>query len=109
MNKRQRCSNGNGNCNGNGEVRLCCSYSASGPIGRKLEKSENVEETKRGRGRVEVQVGPSFSSSRPPSIPKQGKFYSQYSPRDSAPQSRDAPPRRDIDIVNEEWGINMFN
>ncbi|KAF6157782.1 hypothetical protein GIB67_038250 [Kingdonia uniflora] len=110
MNKRRRCTNGNGNGNGNGEVRLCCSYSASGPIGRKPEKSENVEETKRSRGRVEVQAGSSFSSSRPPSTPKQDKFYSRCSPRDSAPQSRDTPPRRDTGIANEkEWGINMLN
>ncbi|KAE9603508.1 hypothetical protein Lal_00001787 [Lupinus albus] len=61
--------------------------------------------------RVRVQLSPSpmpFAS--PPSFLKQEKFYPRCTPRNSGPQSRDTPPKRDTGIANEkDWGISLLN
>ncbi|KAF9622249.1 hypothetical protein IFM89_030291 [Coptis chinensis] len=52
----------------------------------------------------------SFVSPRSHGASKQEKFYPRCTPRNSGPQSRDTPPKRDTGIANEkEWGINLVN
>ncbi|KAK6256970.1 hypothetical protein QUC31_000429 [Theobroma cacao] len=41
---------------------------------------------------------------------KQEKFYPRCTPRNSGPQSRDTPPKRDTGIANEkDWGISLLS
>ncbi|MQM11727.1 hypothetical protein Taro_044639, partial [Colocasia esculenta] len=43
-------------------------------------------------------------------VSKQQDFYPRCSSRNTAPQSRDTPPKRDTGIASEkDWGINLLN
>ncbi|KAL8150045.1 hypothetical protein AgCh_006887 [Apium graveolens] len=49
-----------------------------------------------------------FASSRSRLSSKQEKFFPRCTPRNSGPQSRDTPPKRDTGIANEkDWGISL--
>ncbi|KAF8038349.1 hypothetical protein BT93_B1012 [Corymbia citriodora subsp. variegata] len=51
-----------------------------------------------------------FASPQSHFVSKQEKFYPRCTPRNSGPQSRDTPPKRDTGIANEkDWGINLLN
>ncbi|XP_039070048.1 uncharacterized protein LOC120216789 [Hibiscus syriacus] len=51
-----------------------------------------------------------FASAQSRVASKQEKFYSRCTPRNSGPQSRDTPPKRDTGIANEkDWGISLLN
>ncbi|KAL3505476.1 hypothetical protein ACH5RR_035317 [Cinchona calisaya] len=61
--------------------------------------------------RVRIQASPamSFASSQSRFVTKQDKFFPRCTPRNSGPQSRDSPPKRDTGIANEkDWGICLF-
>ncbi|MQM08843.1 hypothetical protein Taro_041701, partial [Colocasia esculenta] len=67
-------------------------------------------EVKKSARRVRMQALPPlpFPSTRPQGASKQEDFYPRCSPRNSAPQSRDTPPKRGI--ANEkDWGIDLLN
>ncbi|XP_042036145.1 uncharacterized protein LOC121782394 isoform X3 [Salvia splendens] len=52
----------------------------------------------------------SFASSKSRFVTKQDKFFSRCTPRNTGPQFRDSPPKRDTGIANEEeWGISLLN
>ncbi|KAG5033751.1 hypothetical protein AAZX31_04G017700 [Glycine max] len=104
---------------GDGAMRCCCSDSVtpirrtSGP-GNGSDKNEEWRfDTKKPPHihRVRVQASPAampFAS--PPSFLKQEKFFPRCTPRNSGPQSRDTPPKRDTGIANEkDWGISLLN
>ncbi|KAL8514957.1 hypothetical protein ACS0TY_013877 [Phlomoides rotata] len=51
-----------------------------------------------------------FASPQSRFVPKQEKFFSRCTPRNSGPQSRDSPPKRDTGIANEkDWGISLLS
>ncbi|XP_056164199.1 protein EARLY STARVATION 1, chloroplastic isoform X3 [Syzygium oleosum] len=51
-----------------------------------------------------------FTRIRSHFVSKQERFYPRCTPRNSGPQSRDSPPKRDTGIANEkDWGINLLN
>ncbi|XP_008791988.2 uncharacterized protein LOC103708710 [Phoenix dactylifera] len=96
----------------------CCSGDAEF---RKLGKGTNaaaekaevrwLEPTKSSR-RVCVKALPAvpFPSHRSRGLSKQQDFYPRCSPRNSGPQSRDTPPKRDTGIASEkDWGINLLD
>ncbi|KAF3446882.1 hypothetical protein FNV43_RR12062 [Rhamnella rubrinervis] len=98
-------------------ISCCCSDSVL-PI-RRARSAKSVEKTeewrldpKKIRRRVRIQASSAlpFASPRAHSISKQEKFYPRCSPRNSGPQSRDTPPKRDTGIANEkDWDISLSN
>ncbi|KAL4579048.1 hypothetical protein LXL04_015183 [Taraxacum kok-saghyz] len=62
--------------------------------------------------KVRAQASPawSFASSQPQLASRHEKFFPRCTPRNSGPQSRDTPPKRDTGIANEkEMGINLLS
>ncbi|ERM96367.1 uncharacterized protein LOC18424299 isoform X1 [Amborella trichopoda] len=60
--------------------------------------------------RIHAMPAQPFTSARPRGAPKQEEFCPRCSPKNSAPQSRDTPPKRDTGIASEkDWGINLLN
>ncbi|XP_059634002.1 protein EARLY STARVATION 1, chloroplastic isoform X1 [Cornus florida] len=100
-----------------GAIR-CCSDSLA-PIRRTTgsgKSPDKVEEwpfdSKKIPRRVRIQATPAlpFASSQSRFVSKQEKFYPRCTPRNSGPQSRDTPPKRDTGIANEkDWGISLLN
>ncbi|CAI9771449.1 unnamed protein product [Fraxinus pennsylvanica] len=99
-----------------GVVKCCCSDSVV-PIrmatgsGKNVEKSEDwrvdMKQSQNSRVRAPAMR---FASHQPRFISKQDKFFPRCSPRNSGPQSRDSPPKRDTGIANEkDWGISLLN
>ncbi|KAH9693761.1 Inactive purple acid phosphatase-like protein [Citrus sinensis] len=93
----------------------CCCSDPVVPI-RSCKSVEKCEEwrfdPKKSSHRSRIQASPSmpFASSQSCSVSKQGKFYPRCTPRNSGPQSRDSPPKRDTGIANEkDWGISLLN
>ncbi|XP_015884176.1 protein EARLY STARVATION 1, chloroplastic [Ziziphus jujuba] len=99
-------------------ISCCCSDSVL-PIrratgtGKSVEKSDEWRfDSKKIRRSVRIQASPALPFASPQSlfISKQEKFYPRCSQRNSGPQSRDTPPKRDTGIANEkDWGINLLN
>ncbi|XP_057435143.1 protein EARLY STARVATION 1, chloroplastic [Lotus japonicus] len=100
-------------------LRCCCSDSVT-PIRRASGAGNGGDRSEEWRldpkknphiHRMRVQASPAampFAS--PPSFLKQEKFYPRCTPRNSGPQSRDTPPKRDTGIANEkDWGISLLN
>ncbi|XP_021732226.1 uncharacterized protein LOC110699044 [Chenopodium quinoa] len=92
-------------------IDCCCSSDA---VVSKKRHGEKREEWRRfdpkkssTNRRVRRQALPSLPFASPPV-----RFHSKprCSPRNSGPQSRDTPPKRDTGIANEkDWGINLVN
>ncbi|EEF52843.1 conserved hypothetical protein [Ricinus communis] len=94
----------------------CCCCDSVAPIRRTSGSVKSVEkkEDRCPRTRsVRVQATPALpfaSSSQSRFVSKQEKFFPRCTPRNSGPQSRDTPPKRDTGIANEkDWGINLLN
>ncbi|XP_058090700.1 protein EARLY STARVATION 1, chloroplastic [Magnolia sinica] len=100
--------------------RCCCSETefrklAPAKTGKNTEKK--VEEwpfepkkMSHRRGRIRAMPLQPFSSPRPRDANKKDEFHLRCTPRNSGPQSRDTPPKRDTGIANEkDWGINLVN
>ncbi|KAF2310210.1 hypothetical protein GH714_007220 [Hevea brasiliensis] len=86
-------------------ITCCCSDSVV-PI-RSVNKNED-----RSSHRLLVQATPAlpFASHQSRFVSKQEKFSPRCTARNSGPQSRDTPPKRDTGIANEkDWGINLLN
>lgn len=67
-------------------------------------------ELKKKTHKVRVQAPPAlpFASSQSLLPSRQEKFFPRCTPRNSGPQSRDTPPKRDTGIANEkDWGISL--
>ncbi|KAK9270910.1 hypothetical protein L1049_026497 [Liquidambar formosana] len=81
--------------------------------GKSVKKAEEWRfESKKSSHRVRIQAVPAMPFASPQSRfgSKQEKFYPRCTPRNSGPQSRDTPPKRDTGIANEkDWGINLLN
>ncbi|CAN0871745.1 hypothetical protein LINGRAHAP2_LOCUS9934, partial [Linum grandiflorum] len=90
-------------------VSCSCSDSAV-PIRRTPASRNGVDKVPR-RQRIRACPALPFASSQSRRfISKQGKFYRRCTPRNSGPQSRDTPPKRDTGIANEkDWGIDLVN
>ncbi|KAL7615381.1 hypothetical protein Lser_V15G04939 [Lactuca serriola] len=59
--------------------------------------------------RVQASSAWSFASSQPQLASRQEKFFPRCTSRNSGPQSRDTPPKRDTGIANEkDMGINLL-
>ncbi|XP_021902787.1 uncharacterized protein LOC110818281 isoform X2 [Carica papaya] len=90
----------------------CCCSDAGLPV-RSPDKGEEWRfDPKKSPRRVRVHASPAmpFASPQSPFISKQEKFFPRCTPRNSGPQSRDTPPKRDTGIANEkDWGINLLN
>uniref|UniRef100_A0A7N0T005 Uncharacterized protein n=1 Tax=Kalanchoe fedtschenkoi TaxID=63787 RepID=A0A7N0T005_KALFE len=108
---------------GDGEVvrvvRCCCPDSVT-PIGMKAAGVGKVGDStpdewrfdsKKSARRVRRQALPSMPfASQSRYVTKQGKFYPRCTPKNTGPQSRDTPPKRDTGIANEkDWGISLLN
>ncbi|XP_022769336.1 uncharacterized protein LOC111312896 isoform X1 [Durio zibethinus] len=99
-------------------VSCCCSDSvvqirrASGS-GKSNEKTEDWRfDSKKSPHRVRVQASPAmpFTSAQSRFPSKQEKFYPRCTSRNSGPQPRDTPPKRDTGIANEkDWDISLLN
>ncbi|XP_028083267.1 uncharacterized protein LOC114284529 isoform X1 [Camellia sinensis] len=97
----------------------CCSDSVV-PIRRTTGFGKSAEkkaeewrfDPKKSPHRVRIQATPAlpFGSTQSQFVSKQEKFYPRCTPRNSGPQSRDTPPKRDTGIANEkDWGIDLLN
>ncbi|PIA46887.1 hypothetical protein AQUCO_01500435v1 [Aquilegia coerulea] len=104
--------------NGDGDrlIQLSCSCSFPGFSVESIEQwwLQSMEKKKSSQRIVQLRALPAFSSSfvspRSNGASKPEKFYPRCTPRNSGPQSRDTPPKRDTGIANEkDWGINMSN
>ncbi|KAJ8437448.1 hypothetical protein Cgig2_031969 [Carnegiea gigantea] len=111
--RQSRLSCGAGGRERQKRISCCrCSSSSSDSVVHNKRHSDKCEEwrrfdTNKGIRRVRSQALPSlpFASSqvRLPSKPR-------CTPRNTGPQSRDTPPKRDTGIANEkDWGINLLN
>ncbi|XP_073290013.1 protein EARLY STARVATION 1, chloroplastic-like isoform X1 [Primulina huaijiensis] len=93
-------------------VKCCCSeirrVSGSGKSVEKFEDRRfDPNKSSNYRGRAPAMP---FASSKSWLVSKQEKFFSRCTPRNSGPQSRDSPPKRDTGIANEkDWGISLLN
>ncbi|KAJ7957957.1 Inactive purple acid phosphatase-like protein [Quillaja saponaria] len=100
---------------GASRITSCCSESVV-PIRRKTEEWQ-FHST-----RVRDQASPAMPFASPQSHLKQEKFYPRCNPRNSGPQSRDSPPKRNIMLVSvywfltdtgianeKDWGIDLLN
>ncbi|KAB1203572.1 hypothetical protein CJ030_MR8G015395 [Morella rubra] len=98
----------------------CCCSSHGAPIRRATGSGKSVEkieewrfDPKKSPQRVRIQASPAmpFASSQLRFVSEQAKkFYPRCTPRNSGPQSRDTPPKRDTGIANEkDWGISLLN
>ncbi|KAL1309242.1 hypothetical protein HN51_051927 [Arachis hypogaea] len=120
--RRKVCSGADRVRLGSFQLRCCCSDSVtpirrtSGPGGNGGDKNDEwrFDAKKKPHShtlRVRIQASPAampFAS--PPSFLKQEKFFPRCTPRNSGPQSRDTPPKRDTGIANEkDWGISLLN
>ncbi|GAB4832998.1 Protein EARLY STARVATION 1, chloroplastic [Ancistrocladus abbreviatus] len=94
-------------------INCCCSDSVV-PIRRSTGSSAKSHAEKCEEWRFD----PKKTSHRAlPSVPFassqsrfQSKHYPRCAPRNSGPQSRDTPPKRDTGIANEkDWGISLLN
>ncbi|XP_023887871.1 protein EARLY STARVATION 1, chloroplastic isoform X2 [Quercus suber] len=107
---------------GTSRISCCCSDSVvpirrSSGSGKSIEKSEDwrfdpKKSSHSHSHRVRVHASPAlpFASPQSPFASKKEKIYPRCTPRNSGPQSRDTPPRRDTGIANEEdWGISLLN
>ncbi|KAL6492974.1 Protein EARLY STARVATION 1, chloroplastic [Orobanche gracilis] len=93
-----------------GELVKCCCSEIRGVCGssKSSEKCDErmLDPNKRPSYRVPV-----IPFASPPSrfVSKPEKFFSRCT-RNSGPQSRDSPPKRDTGIANEkDWGISLLN
>ncbi|KAF7829493.1 inactive purple acid phosphatase-like protein [Senna tora] len=93
------------------QVTCCCSDSITPIRSASCEKTEEWRfDPKKSSHRVRVQASPAMPFASPQSFVKQEKFYPRCTPRNSGPQSRDTPPKRDTGIANEkDWGISLLN
>ncbi|XP_028784708.1 uncharacterized protein LOC114740672 isoform X2 [Neltuma alba] len=95
----------------------CCCPDSLVPIRRISRPGNTGERTEEWRfdttkipHRVRIQPSPAMPFASPLSSTKQEKFYPRCNPRNSGPQSRDTPPKRDTGIANEkDWGISLLN
>ncbi|KAK0575473.1 hypothetical protein LWI29_001178 [Acer saccharum] len=122
LRKRKRvCFEGGDRVVGVSRISCCCSNSVV-PIrrtsgsGKSVEKCEEWRfDSKKSSHRVRIQAAPAMPFASPQSYfvskdSKQEKFYPRCTPRNSGPQSRDSPPKRDTGIANEkDWGISLLN
>ncbi|KAF5198676.1 inactive purple acid phosphatase-like protein [Thalictrum thalictroides] len=96
-------------------IQLTCSCSSKSFPGFGIEISEqwrlkSMEKKSITQLRALPASSSSFASPRSHGASKPEKFYPRCTPRNSGPQSRDTPPKRDTGIANEkDWGINMSN
>lgn len=92
----------------------CCSLDSLVPILGSLATNKSTKKYS-DNPRYEPKIGPSspampFASPSPQVISKQAKFFPRCIPRNSGPQSRDSPPKRDTGIANEkDWGIDLLH
>ncbi|MFS7947351.1 hypothetical protein Hanom_Chr06g00547311 [Helianthus anomalus] len=99
-----------------GVVRLrrqCCSSGKVTSIRRIAVGSgrKNAEELKKKKmmmtQKLRIQALP-FASSQSRMSSRQEKFFPRCTPKNSGPQFRDTPPKRDTGIANEkDWGISL--
>ncbi|KAL3638959.1 Protein EARLY STARVATION 1, chloroplastic [Castilleja foliolosa] len=91
-------------------VQCCCSEirGACGSVRRDDKCDERMfDPNKRNGHRVPVRP---FASLKSRFVSKLEKFFPRCTPRNSVPQSRDSPPKRDTGIANEkDWGISLLN
>lgn len=103
-------------------ISCCCSDSVvpirrttgSGKTPEKCEEwwFDSKKSKTKSSHRVRIQASPAmpFASTQSCFVSKQDKFYPRCTPRNSGPQSRDSPPKRDTGIANEkDWGISLLN
>ncbi|TYI27711.1 hypothetical protein ES332_A05G195100v1 [Gossypium tomentosum] len=99
-------------------ISCCCSEpvvpvrrgSGSGKSNEKVEDWRFDSKKSPHRVRVQASSAMPFASAQSRFTSKQEKFYSRCTPRNSGPQSRDTPPKRDTGIANEkDWGISLLN
>ncbi|KAL3840131.1 hypothetical protein ACJIZ3_024722 [Penstemon smallii] len=93
-------------------VKRCCSevtgFSGSGKSTDKYEYWR-YDPNNRANYRGRAPATP-FAPPRSQFVSKPEKFFSRCTPRNSAPQSHDSPPKRDTGIANEKkWGISLIN
>ncbi|KAK6118944.1 hypothetical protein DH2020_047323 [Rehmannia glutinosa] len=94
-----------------GELLKCCCSEIRGVCGpgKSAEKSDDRIFDPNKRPSYRDPVLP-FASPQSRCVSKQEKFFSRCTPRNSGPQSRDTPPKRDTGIANEkDWGISLLN
>ncbi|KAG6783594.1 hypothetical protein POTOM_009251 [Populus tomentosa] len=88
----------------------CCSDSVVRRASGSGNSIEKPEEKRSQRSRIQAITALPFPSPQSRFGTKQEKFYSRCTPRNSGPQSRDTPPKRDTGIANEkDMGINLLN
>ncbi|KAL7155621.1 hypothetical protein ABFS83_03G088500 [Erythranthe nasuta] len=96
-----------------GLVKCCCSEIRG--VRRSSKNAEDCDErlfdpNNRPNYRRRVPIMPFASPHRSRFASKQEKFSSRCTPRNTGPQSRDSPPKRDTGIANEkDWGISLQN
>ncbi|KAI5596585.1 hypothetical protein BDE02_02G010800 [Populus trichocarpa] len=88
----------------------CCSDSVVRRASGSGNSIEKPEEKRSHRSRIQAITALPFPSPQSRFGTKQEKFYSRCTSRNSGPQSRDTPPKRDTGIANEkDMGINLLN
>ncbi|GAB2300441.1 Protein EARLY STARVATION 1, chloroplastic [Dionaea muscipula] len=116
--RRRKLSDGSGGGGREKRIMCCCSDSVV-PLRRSSGSSTKSHAEKSEEWRfdgnkiphlVRNQALPSMPFASPPQSRSQSKLYPRCIPRNSGPQSRDTPPKRDTGIANEkDWGIIMLN
>ncbi|XP_071923494.1 protein EARLY STARVATION 1, chloroplastic-like [Coffea arabica] len=111
-----------GECSRRRVVVQCCSSDSVVPIrgstGGSRKSVDKCSEdwrfdsiiTPNYRPRIQASPALPFPSPQSRFVSKQEKFFPRCTPRNSGPQSRDSPPKRDTGIASEkDWGISLLN
>lgn len=90
-------------------ISCCCSDSVVRRASGSGNSVEKPEEKRSHRNRFQAIPALPFPSHQSRFGTKQEKFYPRCTPRNTGPQSRDTPPKRDTGIANEkDMGINLL-
>ncbi|KAJ6411917.1 hypothetical protein OIU84_005058 [Salix udensis] len=90
-------------------IDCCCSDSVVRRASGSGNSVEKPEEKRSHRSRFQAIPALPFPSHQSRFGSKQEKFYPRCTPRNTGPQSRDTPPKRDTGIANEkDMGINLL-
>lgn len=90
-------------------ISCCCSDSVVRRASGSGNSVEKPEEKRSHRSRFQAIPALPFPSHQSRFGTKQEKFYPRCTPRNTGPQSRDTPPKRDTGIANEkDMGINLL-
>ncbi|KAK9062939.1 hypothetical protein SSX86_020129 [Deinandra increscens subsp. villosa] len=90
------------------DFRFSCSCSDKAVPNRRIVTEERQSDLRK-NSRVQATPAWRFASSQPQLALRQERYFPRCAPKNSGPQYRDTPPKRDMGIANaKDWGITLL-